>query len=482
MDGRRREAPSVVVSGDPKPKVGEPRCEVVIHCGPASRGGSRRRRHTEGGTVMKRFVLVAAAALAAVAAIGAGGAGSAYGLSATADSWSAASAAGSQEFQCTSDGVAVADADPGPNQVCVITGSTGTCIQMSDSPVVLQKCTFTQAIGDATKRAKVIQVAAANKGPSTQKHTQRVEVMQDSTAASNFVDVSQTVKQSLGPGHYDDTEEAESESVSSTSSAPIISQQDFHQVVVVVQDTATGNNTSSISQFGKQRARAKQALSISQNQNTLPAATPDEECPADDVNANMCSRVTQTSVTGQNLSTLKDAYSQFERAHKTTTGDQKQGIPGTGGLDHEINQTSSGFCKIVTSQSERQTMRSVQANVLQNQHGPTRKGVGSSQTCSTNSVWTGNQDSSQLATSRPKEEDIDSLVFAAPANQTNFMEYFADSTGSIHATQSASQRNNAGSETEQNSCPGIGGTAQFCFAVITCAEGSCSASDGGELE
>jgi len=423
---------------------------------------------------MKRSVLVAVAAFAAAAAVGAGGAGSAYGLSATAGSWSAASSvasAESEEFQCTSDGVSFPDADPGPNQVCVITGSTGTCIQKSDSAVVLQKCTFTQVTGDATKRAKVIQIAATNKGPSPQRHTQRVEVFQQSTAASNYVDVLQTVKQSLGPGHYDDTDDAEAESVSTTSPAPIVTQQDFHQIVVVEQDTTTGNNTSEISQFGKQRARAKQALSISQHQNTLPPATADEVCPAEDENANMCSHVTQTSGTGQNLSTLNDAYLQFERAHKTTGGDQQQGVPGTGGLDHEIHQESTGFCKIVTKQSERQTMRAVQANVVQNQHGPTRKGAGSNQACSPSSVWTGSQDSSQLATSRPKEEDIGSLVFASPATQTNLMQYFGVSAGSIHATQSVSQQNNAGKTTTPNSCSG-----NVCGAVITCTEGFCSSS------
>jgi hypothetical protein len=185
----------------------------------------------------------------------------------------------------------------------------------------------------------------------------------------------------------------------------------------------------------------------------------------------MCSKVTQTSVSGQNFSTLDDTYLQFERAHKAAGGDQQQGVSGAGGLDHEIHQESSGFCKIETNQNERQVMRAVQASVAQSQHGPTRKGAGSNQACNADSQWAGGQDSKQVATSRPKEEDIGSLIFAAPATQSNLLEYFGVSAGFIHATQSVSQQNNAGKDTEPNSCSG-----HVCGALITCSEGFCSSS------
>jgi hypothetical protein len=326
----------------------------------------------------------------------------------------------------------------------------------------------------------VIQVAATDKGPSPQNHTQIVHITQTSVLAdSNFADVGQTVKQSLGPGHFDDTDESEPETATTSSTTAIMTQQDLHQVVTVDQTTVTGNNSSSISQLGKQRARAKQADSISEYQNTMTTPVPAEQCPlSDDAQANICSLVNQTSMGGgQNISTLDDTLSQFARAHKTTAGDQQQGFaPEVGGINHEIHQSSDGFCKINTKQREIQVLRAVQASVTQVQHGPVRKGAGSNQACNAASVWTGDQDSSQLATSRPKEEDIGSLVFASAAAQDNLLEYFGVSAGSIHATQTASQHDNAGNDSTSNACPGTGGSENVCGATISCTEGFCSTS------
>jgi hypothetical protein len=447
------------------------------------------------GGVMRRLLVSAAVVLAAGAAIAVAGAASAnVGMSqGSEERVSAMSGLGGEQaplttkalrvlknddgnqFQCTSDGSPLPNTGTGADQVCTITGSTGTCIEKTDAPVAVQRCIFTQASGDADKHATAVQVAATDKGPSPQKHSQIVQVGQTSTDASNFVDITQVVKQSLGPGHFDDTDEDEPDTATASSMLPITTLQDFHQVVTVDQTTVSGNNDSRISQFGKQRARAMQAPSISEGQNTL-AAMGDEVCPAvDDNQANMCSVVNQTSGTGQNNSTLDDAYLQFERAHKTTTdGDQQQGFAfGQGGIDHEIHQTSNGVCKITTHQTERQVMRAVQANESQIQHGPTRKGFGSDQNCAVGSTWTGTQDSTQTATARPTEADIGSLLYAPTvANQDNTMEYFGSSpNGDIRATQSVKQQTNNQRETETNSCPpdsSSSGPNHECAAVIVC--------------
>ena len=336
---------------------------------------------------MKRSVFVAVAAVAAAAAIGAGGAAGANTGLRTLQATSGTT------HECTGTYMETV-----MSQTCTTAGNDVVCVLKTDSREMTQTCNVTQT--GATNRAKIVQVATTNKGPSPQNHTQIVHVTQGSSGGSNWVDVTQVVKQSLGPGHYDDTDESEPESASTTIPGPIETQQDFHQLVTVDQTAAgAGNNSSKISQFGKQRARAKQALSISQNQNTLPGS---EVCPADDPAANMCSVVNQTSGTGQNVSTLDDMYLQFARAHKTmAAGTQQQGAgPGAGGIDHEIHQTSDGFCKITTKQSERQVLRAVHADETQIQNGPTRKGFGSAQDCGSDAVWTGTQDSTQLATDR----------------------------------------------------------------------------------
>lgn len=418
---------------------------------------------------MRRLIFMGFAVVA-VAAIGSGGAGSATVRAASSSQhWSALQSSADKNFVCEP-----AVGTPTNNdsvQTCEIHADNGTCIEKSDSPDVVQTCIFVQTSGDSTKRATAIQAAATDKGGSEQTHTQIINVTQSSEAASNFLDATQTVKQSLGPGHYDDTDEDEPESVTTASLTGITTSQEFHQAVTANQTTDSGDNNSNISQFGKQRARAKQTSPIEQSQNTLPGG----QCSAvGDGTANQCSLVTQMSNTGQNSSTLDDTYLQFERAHKAAAGFQLQGRLGAGGIDHEIHQQSAGHCEIRTTQTERQVMRDVQANVTQTQHGPVRKGAGSNQDCSSDSNWTGGQDSKQIATSRPKETDIGSLVFAANAIQSNLLEYFGVSSGSIHATQNVSEQNNASKDTEQNSCPGAGGTDQVCGATISCTGGTCA--------
>jgi len=60
------------------------------------------------------------------------------------------------------------------------------------------------------------------------------------------------------------------------------------------------------------------------------------------------------------------------------------------------------------------------------------------------------------------------------------MEYFGVTAGSIHATQTATEHNNAGNSTTSNSCPGTGGSEQICGATITCVGGVCSSSENPE--
>ena len=404
---------------------------------------------------MKLLILIAVV-IGAAAVFGASGAGKAYGI---------ASATTSYECSGTYN-------ESPTSQTCTISsGSNAVCVLRTNKPVMTQTCAITQAPGTSSNRAKVLQVAMVNHGPTPQKHTQIVKITQTNGAAANIAEVGQVVKQSLGPGHFDDTEESEAEPVTTMSLTPLVLQQDFHQSVEVNQTTTTGNNDSSIGQFGKQRSRAKQAPGITQKQNTLV----ESHCPVgvDDANANMCSVVKQTSTSGQNVSRLDDAYLQFARAHKSSSALQQQGeATGVGGLDHTIQQTSSGFCKIETRQIERQVERAVRTDGQQIQHGPTRKGSQSFQECSPSAIWRGLQDSTQTATSRPTEQDVDTLVFSTTfAEQDNLLEYIGESSGDIRATQSVKQQTNNQRETETNSCPPPGSPAgdnHFCFAVITC--------------
>jgi hypothetical protein len=295
---------------------------------------------------------------------------------------------------------------------------------------------------------------------------------------SNFLNVTQVVKQSLGPGHFDDTEQAELDTDTSTHQGALAISQESHQIVTGEQTADAGTNNSSISQSSKQRERAVHAtVSIAENQNTM-TATGDDVCPiADDPNANLCADVHQTSGIGSNISTLNQASSQFERAHDTPSGNQTQGVgPSTGGLNHEIQQTSTagGVCTIKTSQNEDQTQRAVRATVNQLQNGPIRKGVDSSQDCGTNATWTGSQDSTQLATSRPKEADVGTSVFADPANQNDLLEYFGTTTGHIQATLSASENINNQSNTANTSCSGMS-----CVAFIACGQAFAVSEGGG---
>jgi hypothetical protein len=439
---------------------------------------------------MKRWILIAVGAAAAAAALYVGGAAGARGGGmSSANHWRTAltpapsrALQGSEQFQCSPAFGTPVNNDM--EQTCVIKGSSGTCIEKSDSPVVMQTCTFIQT-GPGDNRATAVQVVAVENGglpvDSTVTQHARQTVNDTQTAplgSSNYLNVTQVIKQSLGPGHFDDTEEAELDPDTSTHQGALSLSQESHQIVMGTQDApGAGGNNSSISQSLRQRERAVHAtVSIDENQNTM-TATGDDVCPiTDDPNSNMCAQVHQTSGTGPNASNLDQNYSQFERAHDTPTGNQKQGVaPSTGGANHEVQQTTiGGVCTIKTNQDEDQTQRAVRATVNQIQNGPTRKGADSFQanTCSPNSTWTGSQNSTQLATTRPTEADVDTNVFADPATQNNLLEYFGMTPGSIHATQSVSEKVNNQSTTQSNSC-----SSSPCTALIVC--GQAQAGDEG---
>lgn len=359
--------------------------------------------------------------------------------------------------------------DTPDQQTCVITpsdGSNATCVEQTDSPTAVQTCDITQSNTTTDNQATIIQIAATDNGSPTQDHTQDVNLRQTNDTGSNDANITQVIKQSLGPGHFDDTDTGEADTATTSSPTPITTSQESHQTVSVMQTaTLSGDNNSSISQTSKQRVRALHAPMISESQNVAPRDT----CPVtDDTKANQCSLVNQTSTSGQNVSTLDNDYSQFERAHDTTaTGTQQQGISAvSGGIDHEIHQTSSGFCKIVTNQDETQTERAVQASETQIQHGPIRKGAGSSQGCASNSTWNGTQDSDQLATTRPTEADIGTAVFGDPAFQDDMVEYIGNTTGTIQANQSVKEQTNGHPAMAQNSC----GPSTTCAIAIACGE------------
>jgi hypothetical protein len=413
---------------------------------------------------------LAAAAVAAVL-IPIGGASARTADAQQVDKTSAASA-NSTQFQCAPAAVTPVNTDT--EQTCVIAGSSGTCIEKSNSPAVVQTCTFTQAVPAAQNhRANAVQVVAVENGGVpvdtlvTQHATQIVNATQTATAgASNFLSATQVIKQSLGPGHFDDTEEAELDPDTSTHQGALALSQESHQIVNADQTADLGSNNSAISQSLKQRERAVHAtVSVDENQNTMPASGQDV-CPiVDDPDANMCAQVHQKSGSGPNRSVLSQGSSQFERVHDAPTGHQTQGMPTTGGMNHEVQQTSTGLCTIATAQSEHQTERAVRASVNQVQNGPLRKGVSSSQACNGNSRWSGSQDSAQLATTRPKEADVGSSVFGDPATQNDLLEYFGTTSGQMQATLSVNERVNNQSTSANTSCSGMS-----CEAFIACGQ------------
>jgi hypothetical protein len=303
------------------------------------------------------------------------------------------------------------------NQNCLITASTGTCIQRSDADVVVQTCTFTQSSSTSNLRATALQIHNPEGGPDgTQDGTQVIDVTQANTSPSrsNFLSATQIADQCLGAGdnfedddgdwndedddgdrdddgecedgdEEDGDDEEESEDNNGLPPLNVITQdQEAHQSIDGTQsNTGAGKNESNASQTQNLHERAANALEINQFQNTDDR---DDACNAALVSGftNACYTIDQDANTGANISRLSQVYKLFQSARDTLTGEQRQGSfnPFEGGLNHGFDQDNTGIAPAGTPiqlspQVERLTQRRDNTGTMAwHQHGPLRKDVG----------------------------------------------------------------------------------------------------------
>jgi hypothetical protein len=361
-----------------------------------------------------------------------------------------------------------------------------TCIQTSNSPTVIQTCDATQTNTTQANKALIIQIIWTQTR-AVQDGTQIVHLSQTNASGANLAGISQYIKQSLGPGTPDDTEDNDSESLAAPTTLSDQSQ-NSHQTVHLHQVTTTGDSGAAVLQFLRQRERASNMLTSNQNQNrgsqhAESACTPDGTDGlvgvTTDANANQCVLSNQGGplTSGHlNLGVNQD-YNQLQRVRKAAGGFQGQGFDGEGGSDIGLTQLSSGQSNILTNQNERLVQRALDAAAVgQDQNGP-RKGLGSTQTTNLADVWKGFQTSTLIQTSHPTGLSFQKAL-AAFAHQSDELEYFGDTSGDIRATQTA----NINGATTNWGCPppGSPSVAQnpTCAAVVHCEVGE-SDSIGG---
>ncbi|MDQ2944053.1 MAG: hypothetical protein M3R21_10355 [Candidatus Dormibacteraeota bacterium] len=259
--------------------------------------------------------------------------------------------------------------DTPQNQDCLITASTGTCIQRSSAPVVVQRCTFTQTAATTDKRATALQIHNPEGSTGTQDGTQVITVSQSNTSRKNLLIATQIADQDQN------------------ASSVVGQKQEAHQSIDGTQTaTGTGSNASGAIQDQHLEQLNANASPISQLQNTEDRPTGPNECnPARLAGfpTNECYTIVQNADTGANFSTLGQGYNLFQNAGNALAGTQAQGSlidPFNGGLDDGFQQNNSGAAPAGTpiqldAQVERLTQRRVSGGaILWSQHGPTRQG------------------------------------------------------------------------------------------------------------
>jgi hypothetical protein len=322
-------------------------------------------------------------------------------------------------------------------QICTITpadGTSETCYQRSDEPIVVQRCTFTQASSMSNLRLTATQIHDPEGGPNgVQDATQVIEGTQTNTGTnnwrnSNYLKATQIAAQCLGHGdpHEDDDDDWNDEDddgdfdddgrceagdeedgddeeddeddnrlrlllLTSTSLPATITQdQEAHQTIDARQSTvARGKNETYAFQTEDLHQRAANAGTITQLQNTDAARA--NECGefatglADTLNANSCFSIVQDSLHGLNRTELEQEYKLFQSARKATVGGtQIQGPPNEeeGGLEHSFELNGSNIdvanSRQESDQVELLTQRrsNVPAGFAWNHHGGNRKGFG----------------------------------------------------------------------------------------------------------
>jgi hypothetical protein len=389
-------------------------------------------------------------------------------------------ASDSPAFSCSGATTKVNNAT---TQSCTWPATTGpvTCIQASNSPTVTQTCDASQTNTTQANRALIIQIIWTQSRATPQDGTQVVHLSQTNASGANLAGISQYIKQSLGAGTPDDTEDNDSESLAAPAT-PADQSQNSHQTVHLHQVTTTGDSGAAVLQFLRQRERVSNVLSSTQNQNRglQPAGsvcTPDGTDGlvgvTTDSNANQCLLSNQGGPQGGpitsghlNLGVNQD-YNQLQRVRKAASGVQNQGFDGFGGSDIGLTQLSSGQSNILTNQNERLAQRALDAAaVLQDQNGP-RKGFGSSQGTDGGDVWKGFQTSTLIQTSHPTGSSFQRAL-ATAGHQSDDLEYFGNTSGDIRAKQTAI----INGATTNWGCPPPGlppiGQNPTCAAVVHC--------------
>jgi hypothetical protein len=426
---------------------------------------------------------------------------------------------------CLGSGASTAGTTGTSMQVCTITGSSAVCIEVSSDATANQTCNITQAANLTSPRTNLaiaLQVITQRNGGSSgsQGGSQTVNTTQQNTTKANLSFVAQILKQSLGQGANDTDNELSDEAAAELPGqlqgalpnfAPVISKiqnaepategddtsaaaarsgdvsqsQQSQQTTNVCQGgpldchspgTMSSSNLSSVYQSLKQRERAKNANTITQQQN--PA---DGTCVTSSFGArNMCAIVSQnTNDPGKNASGVVELYRQFQSGFNTGHLSQEQDPTfGNNGIDHDINQISAGGLTgpkrnaILTFQLGRQVQRAKHADTVDQFQDPrTAKGPSSFQTGTTADTWFGRQFGSQF-------QFTDGQL--AAGGQEQFLTYDGSTTGNFDVLQRGVQNDNSA----ENTCSG-----NSCHITVECLSanqsesesGFCEASSGGDL-
>jgi hypothetical protein len=313
--------------------------------------------------------------------------------------------------------------DTPTNQNCLIEQPTGTCIQRSDAPEVVQRCTFTQTspVGMMGRdlRATAIQIHNPEGGPNgTQDAFQVIEASQTNLAPgrSDFLNATQIADQCLGLGDnfededgdwndedHDgdrdddgrcedgDEEDGDDEENGEDENGPffpdtIMQSQRATQTIDAFQKTlGSGRDEANALQVQNLHERAANADVIEQDQNLMRRAN---ECGqlatglADPLDANACFTIRQESDRAK-IARLLQVYNLFQSARNCCDlgpGVQDQGDTSEvfGGLEHSFDQTGgTGTPTQVSNQVELLNQRRVDTPLMSwHQFAGPRKDVG----------------------------------------------------------------------------------------------------------
>jgi hypothetical protein len=401
-------------------------------------------------------------------------------------------------------------------QTCVIDEPTGTCIQKSSAPKVMQRCEFEQASGTSNIRMTALQVHNPEGGPSGEQDAiQVIAGTQTNTSTiprrnGNYLSATQIADQCLGHGDPfedddgdwndddddgdrdddgrcedgdeedgDDEEDGEDDErrrlllLTSFSLPTSISQdQEAHQTIDALQTTAgAGKNEAYAEQTQHLHERAANATTIEQFQNTDTARA--NECGAfsglaDPAFGNACFSVKQASGSGAKIVELDQEYRLFQSARNAMDSDQEQGVfaPGEGGLVHNFDQaTGSGTARQDSDQIERLTQRRRNVDFFSyHQNAAPRKDVGLQS--GVNSRANMLQDASAMSNGGDigfGSQDVFMLIECTSTGNCRGEQHAATNNDSHSQTQSAPMITMAFTcfffegEGEGGQCPAVGG-------------------------